>query len=468
MLSSPFPLPLTKPTISRLLLSLSLLPFLSLPISLSPSLALSLSISLPRSISHCLNISIYQYINISHLSTSPHIYISPLCPSRSGLYRGAIILTTDQVQGFKDDRIQDFGNEEENGADPPRLWQREANGEIYGPGVAFTRSIGDSLAERIGCIAQPELLKKEIEENDEYIVICSDGVFEFLSNQAVLDIVLKYDDLLAACKAVVQESYRLWLQYEIRTDDITCIAIKLRDFKLTQSGSGSQASMKRRSLSGKLASGITFGNEQMLKAKIRPVRRDMSRAKRAVILGGEGKSILNDATEEEEEYKEATDIPPKTEKEIEVLTQAVKANFLFQHLNEMQRTRVFNAMRKIMVKAGEFVIKQGDKGDRFYVVETGRYEVLISRDGGEPQSVCEFTAKLGLDRMNVPMNLLTKHPTHSSCPATRQMSMTRTRVWAQALASSRSCIPSRVQLLSAPSAMVHSGRWTVRPSARFS
>ena len=56
-------------------------------------------------------------------------------------------------------------------------------------------------------------------------MIASDGVFEFLTNQSVADMVAKYPDPLEACKKVVQESYDLWLQYEVRTDDITIICI---------------------------------------------------------------------------------------------------------------------------------------------------------------------------------------------------------------------------------------------------
>lgn len=56
-------------------------------------------------------------------------------------------------------------------------------------------------------------------------MIASDGVFEFLTNQSVADMVARYDDPLDACKKVVQEAYDLWLQYEVRTDDITIICV---------------------------------------------------------------------------------------------------------------------------------------------------------------------------------------------------------------------------------------------------
>lgn len=37
----------------------------------------------------------------------------------------------------------------------------------------------------------------------------------------------KFKDPRDACAAVVAESYRLWLQYETRTDDITIIVVHI-------------------------------------------------------------------------------------------------------------------------------------------------------------------------------------------------------------------------------------------------
>lgn len=37
-------------------------------------------------------------------------------------------------------------------------------------------------------------------------------------------------------------------------------------------------------------------------------------------------------------------------------------------------------MRKMEVKAGDWVIKQGAKGDRFYVVDQGSFEVRVNYD----------------------------------------------------------------------------------------
>jgi hypothetical protein len=83
--------------------------------------------------------------------------------------------------------VQCWGGEGHDDGDPPRLWV--ANG-MY-PGTAFTRSIGDSVAEQIGVSAVPEVLVVELRRKHSFFVIASDGVFEFLSSQAVVDMVRK-------------------------------------------------------------------------------------------------------------------------------------------------------------------------------------------------------------------------------------------------------------------------------------
>lgn len=64
------------------------------------------------------------------------------------------------------------------------------------PGTAFSRSIGDSLAEELGVIADPEMVTRELERGDEMIILASDGVFEFLTNQSVIDICASFKDPL--------------------------------------------------------------------------------------------------------------------------------------------------------------------------------------------------------------------------------------------------------------------------------
>ena len=139
---------------------------------------------------------------------------------------GAVIASLDQLEG-EEDMHEDWGDTADTGGaegdDPPRLW---LPGQMT-PGCAFTRSIGDSVGESIGCIAEPELLTKQLVASDKFLVLASDGVWEFMTNQMVADMVAGFESPLKACKAVVQEAYKLWLQFDVRTDDITMSLVML-------------------------------------------------------------------------------------------------------------------------------------------------------------------------------------------------------------------------------------------------
>jgi cGMP-dependent protein kinase len=103
--------------------------------------------------------------------------------------------------------------------DPPRIWFQNKNF----PGCAFTRSLGDRIAERIGVIAEPEIITKTLTKNDKYLVIASDGIFEFLTNEYVINACTMASTPVEACEALTRAAYDQWLEHEDRTDDITII-----------------------------------------------------------------------------------------------------------------------------------------------------------------------------------------------------------------------------------------------------
>ena len=281
---------------------------------------------------------------------------------------GARVLTLDQLEGLKDPNVQCWGSEEDDDGDPPRLWSQHG---AY-PGTAFTRSIGDAVAEKIGVYAVPELLVRELSSDNPFFVLASDGVFEFLSSQSVVDMVSKFDDPQEAAIALVAESYRLWLQYETRTDDITVIVgfIDGLSNEVGKEASSAQGAHDNAATMVAVSSGMN-----------RRVRRDMSKAKRASIE--QMMAVYGD--DDSEEWTPPNYIPKKTPDEIRRISSAVKANFLFQHLNEAQRKLIFGLMEKRQVSTGEVIIKQGDKGDHFYVVESGEFDVFVKQGDGPPQ-----------------------------------------------------------------------------------
>lgn len=49
----------------------------------------------------------------------------------------------------------------------------------------MSRSIGDYVAHSVGVSTNPEVTRFDLVEDDKFIVIASDGVWEFLSNDEI-------------------------------------------------------------------------------------------------------------------------------------------------------------------------------------------------------------------------------------------------------------------------------------------
>ena len=105
--------------------------------------------------------------------------------------------------------------------DPPRIF---APGKMY-PGYQFTRSFGDSAGKDLGIIAEPEISTSEFHSNIGLIVLATDGVYEYLTDQDVIDICALFPNPQDGCEAVIELAYKNWLDKDVRTDDITITCI---------------------------------------------------------------------------------------------------------------------------------------------------------------------------------------------------------------------------------------------------
>ena len=105
--------------------------------------------------------------------------------------------------------------------DPPRVF---LGGHKF-PGCAFTRSLGDSIAKELGVSAEPELTHHDLNDGKtKCIIIASDGVFEFVSNEEVVGICEEfYPDCDRASEEIVKLSYNKWAIEDERADDVTVI-----------------------------------------------------------------------------------------------------------------------------------------------------------------------------------------------------------------------------------------------------
>ena len=116
----------------------------------------------------------------------------------------------------------DENNMEEVG--PFRVY---AKGEDY-PGLAMSRSIGDIYAKRIGVIPNPQFIEYTIKEETKYMIICSDGIWEFISNEEAKNIANRYyirNDPSGLCQYLYKKSVEYWNKEDIVVDDITAIVV---------------------------------------------------------------------------------------------------------------------------------------------------------------------------------------------------------------------------------------------------
>ncbi|CAD8141030.1 unnamed protein product [Paramecium pentaurelia] len=158
---------------------------------------------------------------------------SIICRQQSNGVKSAISLSNDHKPDlpYERRRIEQSGGRVEPYIDfdgsslgPARVWLKAE--DI--PGLAMSRSFGDKVAASCGVICEPEILTHKIQEGDLFMVLASDGVWEFLSNEQVIDMIYPYyiqDEGNAACVRIVKESIKLWKLNDTVIDDITVVIV---------------------------------------------------------------------------------------------------------------------------------------------------------------------------------------------------------------------------------------------------
>ncbi|KAF8071239.1 protein phosphatase [Scenedesmus sp. PABB004] len=145
---------------------------------------------------------------------------------------------------------------------PPRVWLRDVNV----PGLCMTRSFGDYVAATVGVIDTPALLAAPLTPADKYVVLMSDGIFEFIDSQAVMEEVhaaaragLGPND---AARRLVRLARKSWQEQEDDIiDDCTAVVIYLTPAAPGSGGNGASG--------GGGASGVVAGLAARLEAGLR-------------------------------------------------------------------------------------------------------------------------------------------------------------------------------------------------------
>merc|ERR1719445_50530 len=91
-------------------------------------------------------------------------------------------------------------------------------------------------------------------------------------------------------------------------------------------------------------------------------------------------AISAEPINEEDAASYVKKVVPKDYKTMASLSKAIAKNVLFSHLDENERSDIFDAMFPSSAMPGEIIIKQGNEGDNFYIIDQGEVEIYV---GGE-------------------------------------------------------------------------------------
>lgn len=110
-----------------------------------------------------------------------------------------------------------------------------------------------------------------------------------------------------------------------------------------------------------------------------------SRSKKRFSVVGE--SFNPDETDEDEDDAE---IVSKTDEERERIISRCGEIFIFRTLDKTDLHAVIDVMERRPVEEGEVIIKQGDDGDYFYLIDRGKFNAYIEDPQGNEKLVMEY------------------------------------------------------------------------------
>ena len=88
------------------------------------------------------------------------------------------------------ERIEKAGGEimpKEGTSGPLRVWKKDEES----PGLAVTRTLGDLMGHRIGVSSEPDIEYWKIMNDDYFIVIASDGIWDVMNSAEVVGFIIK-------------------------------------------------------------------------------------------------------------------------------------------------------------------------------------------------------------------------------------------------------------------------------------
>ena len=130
-------------------------------------------------------------------------------------------------------RIEENGGEvkrdEWTNEGPKRICYKKEDSKKYS-GLAISRSFGDFNSEQLGLISIPEIKEYNINYNDiKIIIIATDGIWEFMSNEKIRDIILPYyeeHNMNGGINKLINFAKKIWsIRNPNYIDDLSAILV---------------------------------------------------------------------------------------------------------------------------------------------------------------------------------------------------------------------------------------------------
>ncbi|XP_065226681.1 cAMP-dependent protein kinase type II regulatory subunit-like [Planococcus citri] len=129
----------------------------------------------------------------------------------------------------------------------------------------------------------------------------------------------------------------------------------------------------------------SVGEESVISEDEAPMNRFNSRRK----------SVFAEAynPEEDDDDDNKKVVFPKSDAQRQALADSVKDILLFRSLDKEQMNEVIDAMFEKIAEKDDYIIKQGDDGDNFYVIQEGVYQAFVNTDDGKQLLVHTYNGK---------------------------------------------------------------------------
>ena len=125
-------------------------------------------------------------------------------------------------------RVEAYRDNEGNYVGPDRVWLQ--GGDL--PGLAMSRSFGDEVAHLVGVITEPEIVEYYFCKEDKFIILGSDGLWEFINSEECVEIVKDFyleKNIEGALTYLYKEASKRWILEEEIIDDITILIAFLKE-----------------------------------------------------------------------------------------------------------------------------------------------------------------------------------------------------------------------------------------------